>query len=79
MMSEPTVVLSKEEVAIKVIEKSEQTGCTLLLALEELIDEFGIEVDDIKSFISFPLHVKLEAEAQSLNLLKEKNKTKCLF
>lgn len=78
-MSEPTVVLTKEEVAIKVIEKSELTGCTLLLALEELIDEFGIEVDDIRSFISIPLQVKLEAEAQSLNLLKEKNKTKILF
>lgn len=72
-------ILSKEDVAVLVVNRSKENGNSLITTLEEIIDEYGIDVDDIKSFISEPLMAKLEAEAQTLNLLKTKNKTKCLF
>jgi len=72
-------LVTKDDIAVRVVQIVEDTHCTYFEALNEVVDEFGIEIEEIKHYISDPLKVKLEAEAGRLNLLNKKVRTKRLF
>lgn len=72
-------IVTKEDLTNMVVERSHHQGISLLEALNELVEDLGIEPDDIKSYLSDSIKAKLEAEAMRLHLLKQKNNTKRLF
>lgn len=72
-------IITQEELAVAVVRKAREQNCTLLSALSDVVDELGIDVEDVKSYISDALRSKLEAEAGQLHLLKQKSKTARLF
>lgn len=72
-------IITQEELAVAVVRKAREERITLLSALNDVVEELGIDVEDIKSYISEALKGKLEAEAGQLNLLKVKRKTARIF
>lgn len=72
-------IVTQEELAVAVVRKAREQNCTLLSALSDVVDELGIDVEDVKSYISDALRSKLEAEVGQLHLLKQKSKTARLF
>jgi hypothetical protein len=73
------IIVTPELITNEVIETVRNEKCNLLSALETVLDNHEIEMEDCAPFITPALQAKLEAEAQELHLLKEKNRTKKLF
>lgn len=72
-------IITKDDLAIMVVQRSKAEGITCLEAITDIVGELGIDPEDVKAYISESLRMKLEAEANRLNLLTNKNKTKRLF
>lgn len=72
-------IITKDDLAVMVIQRSKNGSITCLEAMADIIGELGIDPEDVKAYISESLRVKLEAEANRLNLLTNKSKTKRLF
>lgn len=72
-------IITKDDLAVMVIQRSKTETITCLEAMADIIGELGIDPEDVKAYISESLRVKLEAEANRLNLLTNKRKTKRLF
>lgn len=52
---------------------------TLLDAVQDVCEKYGIEVEDVSKFISKPLYAELYADALHKNLLNDKDTTQKLF
>lgn len=74
-----TRVISKDEFTELVMKAVAEESISYMEASANLVEEMCIEPEDVKALISKPLMAKIEAEASTLNMLREKNKTKRLF
>lgn len=72
-------ILTKDEFAEEVLLLSKERGSTCLEVLSEVLEKYNIDPEDAKAYVSEPLFVRLEAEANRLNLVKRSGKTKRLF
>lgn len=67
--------LTDEKFSILVEERARETGESLLTTIVELLDEYDIDIQEAKQYISKTLKQKLEAECSDMGMLVEKSNT----
>lgn len=65
--------LTKAKFSKKVIETVSSKKLSYMDAVIDICEEHDIEISDIKKFLNNVIKSKIEAEAQSLNLLEKGN------